>query len=257
MPPDEFPSFEYSLDNAIEAARDVADVSQMIQKVAFCASKEAHRYNINGVHINFTEDSLDVVAIDGKRMAIVQGALRISKNIGVTIPIQAADILPRCFNKSDRLNLQVAENAVSFADDRTTIISRTIEEDYPDYHKIIPTDSDLRIVVETEQLLLLLRREMPLTNPMSALGVFEIGGGVMRVRARSDIGEAKDEIDVEGDAVITIGLDLKLLLEALSHIDNEKIVILFKDAMSAIVIQPVGDERYQYIQMPMRLQEGD
>ncbi len=68
-----------------------------------------------------------------------------------------------------------------------------------------------------------------------------------------DLGEAVEELEIESDAEITIGFNTKYVLDALSSISTENVIISFEDDLSPCVIKPTSDEKYTCVVMPMRI----
>ncbi len=262
---------------------------EMIMKTSFAASREA-RLTLNGVYLHLTDDNTKVVATDGRRLAVARtGAVvwsageglesapieEIDKSgesgeeKGVIVPLKAVEIIRKTFGfglrrsqddataKSETLKIGFSQNNIIFSDEQSTLISRLVEGDFPRYESIIPKDSDIRIVLDTNNTLAALRRVSVLANPNRPLIKFSVHSDVVRVNAKTpDVGEAYDEVDIlSGDGSIQIAFNAKYLMDALSHIETEKVAFLFKDPFSATIIQAVDALTaydYQYIVMPMR-----
>ena len=62
----------------------------------------------------------------------------------------------------------------------------------------------------------------------------------------------KIEIIKEGED-LNIGINSKYLKEALSVIDEEEIMINFKDSISPLIIKPLKGDKYNYLILPIRM----
>ncbi len=172
---------------------------------------------------------------------------------------------------TETLKIGFSQNNIIFSDEKSILISRLVEGDFPRYESIIPKDSDMRIVLDTNNTLAALRRVSVLANPNRPLIKFSVHSDAVFFSAKTpDFGEAYDEVDIlSGDGSIQIAFNAKYLMDALSHLETEKVAFLFKDPFSAVIIQPVDSEDltagtrheiasclatydYQYIVMPMR-----
>ncbi|MFQ6041637.1 MAG: DNA polymerase III subunit beta, partial [Candidatus Poribacteria bacterium] len=142
-----------------------------------------------------------------------------------------------------------------FSDDSSTLTSRLVEGEFPDYERIIPEDNDINIYLDTQQLLAVIRRVSLLANPKTLLIKFETQDGIMKVSATNpDFGEAREEMEIKsGDGNIVIAFSAKFAMDVLTHIDSEEVLLNLKDPLSAALLKPADDENYLYLIMPMRL----
>ena len=261
---DEFPAI-MSMPEAF-CTIDTPTFIEMIVKTSFAASTEEVRYYLKGVYLHLTPDSTRVVAADGRRLSVAgtdpvvwsEASEEIDREErGVIVPLEAVREIRKIFAKSEILKIGFSENQIIFSDDKSTLISRLIEGDFPQYGTIIPKDNNIRIILDTKQILAVEKRVSVLANPDSLLIKFDVQDGGLSVSAKSsDFGEARDELEIKsGDSNIQIGFNAKFVMDALSHIDSEEVTFLFKDPFSAAIIQPVDDENYTYVIFPMRFEQ--
>jgi DNA polymerase-3 subunit beta len=254
----------------------------MIAKTAFAASTEETRYYLNGVFLHLTPEESRIVATDGRRLAMAKSSaaeaitefvsnlepsseLTLStqdvpqdgkqKAIGVIVPIKAVGEIRRTFAESENLNISISENQIIFSDAASTLTSRLVEGEFPDYERIIPKDNDINIYLDTQQLLAVVRRVSLLANPKTLLIKFETQDGILKVSATNpDFGEAHEEMEIKsGDGNIVIAFSAKFAVDVLTHIDSEEVLLNLKDPLSAALLKPGDDENYLYLIMPMRL----
>ena len=69
-----------------------------------------------------------------------------------------------------------------------------------------------------------------------------------------EIGEANEEVavDYKGDG-LTIGFNSRYLMDVLTAMDKETILLEFNDSLSPCLIMEEGDEGYKCVVMPMRV----
>jgi DNA polymerase-3 subunit beta len=107
--------------------------------VAGCASTDATRYVLNGVHFT-PEDGGLLIATDGKRLA---GAPARVPGRSFTLPTTAAHVLVHPdFSTRDAAVLQAdkTEDAhIQFRSGPHTLIAKSIEGHYPNYRNVIPS----------------------------------------------------------------------------------------------------------------------
>ena len=256
MSDEEFPQLPSVEGNAVsiggETLRDV------LQKTEFAASTEEVRYFLNGLYFNFLEDRTEIVATDGKRLALAhcEPLNSPSEAKGFIVPLKAVREIDRTFAESGEVDISVFENQILFTDGNATLTTRLVDGEYPNYQKIIPESSEGRTVVSKEQILRATRRVAVLSNPKNYSISLEIDTEQVRVSAKTpELGEAHETLPVEsGTGTVRIGFDARLLVEALAHIDTESLSIEFSGELNPVLIKPVGTEDYISLIMPMRLE---
>jgi len=84
---------------------------------------------------------------------------------------------------------------------------------------------------------------------------FILGPAALKLSASSqDMGEAEETLDVDyAGAEVTIGFNSRYLLDAISPIEKDQVIVEFKDGLSPGVIRSVDDEGYCCVIMPMRI----
>jgi DNA polymerase-3 subunit beta len=84
---------------------------------------------------------------------------------------------------------------------------------------------------------------------------FDIQSGNITLAAdTTELGAAREEVAVSySGKEVSIGLNAKYVLDVLSVIDDEEIILNLKDQNSSCLITSTGDKEYQSIVMPMRL----
>jgi DNA polymerase-3 subunit beta len=78
---------------------------------------------------------------------------------------------------------------------------------------------------------------------------------VLKLTASSqDMGEAEETLDVEyAGEEVAIGFNSRYLLDAIGPVEQEQIVLEFKDALSPGVVRSATEEGYCCVIMPMRI----
>ena len=257
LPDDEFPELPSITDGFFTIDGEV--LCSMIDKTEFSASTEETRYFLNGLYFDLTPEITQIVATDGRRLAIASSDTLIpppQEPIGVIVPLKAVREITRTFAESAEVKVCLLENQIIFADDDSTLTSRLVEGEYPKYQQIIPSDNEIHLTLNVEKMLGGLRRVALLSNPKTYSIRLDIQDGKARISAKTpELGEAYETVDVEsGDGEIQIAFDARFLVEAVGHIQAEDFRLELKDSLSAAVLKPVGDDGHLCLIMPMRLE---
>ena len=230
----------------------------VIQKTEYAASTEEVRYFLNGLYFNLLMDRTEVVATDGKRLALIHcEPLNASvETNGFIVPLKAVREIAKTFAGIGEVEVSVFENQILLTDGNATLTARLVEGEYPNYEKIIPESTEGRTVVSRDQILGATRRVALLSSPKNHSICLEIDTEQVQVYARApELGEAHETVPVaSGNGSVRIGFDARLLIEALAHIDTESVAIEFTDELNPVLIKPVSDDTYISLIMPMRLE---
>lgn len=256
LSPEDFPPMMSEADSDKSFTVNAKSLSTMMAKTAFAASTEETRYNLNGIFLHLTPQVSRIVATDGRRLALANddAVESINEEIGVIIPLKAVGEIRKTFADSESLKISISENQILCSDGKATLTSRLVEGDFPDYDKIIPKDNDMNIHLDTQQFLAVVRR-VSLLAPKTLLIKFETQDGIMKVSATNpDFGEAVEEMEIKsGDGNISIAFSAKFVMDVLTHIDSEEVILNLKDPLSPAILKPADNENYLYLIMPMRL----
>ena len=236
-----------------------ATLRDVIQKTEYAASIEDARSFLKGLYFNFLEDRTEVVATDGKRLALAQCEpfnLQAEAN-GFIVPLKTVQEIPSTFRESVEVDISVFENQVRFTDGNATLITQLIDREYPNYQKIIPKTSQGKTVISKDQILGVTQRMALLANPKKAYPIcLEIGTERIRVSTKTpELEEAYETVPVEsGIGSVRIGFDARLLMDSLSHIDAESVSIEFSRELEPVLVKPMDDDRYISLIMPLLLE---
>ena len=255
LPDEEFPQLPSVEGEALKIGGET--LRDVLQKTEFAASTEEVRYFLNGLYFNFLEQGTEVVATDGKRLALArcEPLTAPGEANGFIVPLKAVREIARTFADAGEISISVFENQILFTDGNATLTTRLVEGDYPKYEKIIPESTEGRAVVSKEGILSATRRVSLLSNPKNYSICLEIDSEQVQVSAKTpELGEAHETLPVESSTgSARIGFDARLLIEALSHIETESLSLEFSGELNPVLVRPVGDDNYVSLIMPMRL----
>jgi len=135
------------------------------------------------------------------------------------------------------------------------LLTRLVDGQFPDYQQVIPSGGTRLAIVERELFYHAVRRVSTVTAERVNLVKFDFSAERVSVTAANpEIGEATEDVEAEvtgGD--IEIGLNARYLLDVFSVIKQEKVLIEMNEALSPVLVRPLGDDGYRCVVMPMRL----
>lgn len=256
MPDEEFPQPPVVEGSTLTIGGET--LLSVLQRTEYAASTEEVRYFLNGLYFNFLPHTTEVVATDGKRLALARcEPLTAPEEVeGFIVPLKAVREIARTFADSGEISISVFENQILFTDGNATLTTRLVEGDYPKYEKIIPESTEGRAIVAKEQILSATRRVALLSNPKNFSIALEIDSEQVQVSAKTpELGEAHETLPVEDcTGSVRIGFDARLLIEAVAHIETESLSVEFSGELNPVLIKPKDSEDYISLIMPMRLE---
>ncbi len=231
---------------------------EMIEKTHFAVSTDETRYNLNGVYVEARGSSVRMVATDGHRLCMIErslgGELYLSK--GVIIPRKGLAEMRRLLaEKPDTVAIGFnATNAV-FKTEGLHLVMRLIDGQFPDYEQVIPKEGKHPVTVGREAFLSILKR-VSLVSPDRAPAVrLEFAKGAITVFSENpDLGEASEALEVAYDgADLSVGFNAKYLIDVLSVLSEDEVVLEVTDELAPGLIRGARDESFTAVVMPMRI----
>lgn len=245
------------------ALRDLFD------KTAFSISSDETRMNLNGVFFKVAPGSgdglgkLTMVSTDGHRLSKVELETEVAglkETVSAIIHKKGVAEVKRLFDGDyDTLDVGFAKNLILFrgasATATTTFLVRQIEDQYPDYSRVIPASSPVKVVVPRERLARAIRKNAILTSNKTFIIKIEIQPGKLAVTASNpDYGEGRDELDIEYTGTgMVIGFNYNYLLDVLGVVKGETIVFEMTDEFSPTVLTSPSEPGAIFVVMPMRV----
>ncbi len=234
-------------------------LQQMVEKTAFSASTQETRYILNGLLWNNTAEGFEIVATDGGRLAVAsQQSLPGSHEFKIIIPTKVLTEVCRLISiakpdKDTKLEVNVAENQVSFSMFETTFISRLIEGNFPNYKQVIPTKTTIKFEVFTKELLAATRRAALCAGEFGSIVKYKVENNVLTVASNSQNMDFTDELPVEYNGeVFEANFKPQYIIDVLKTLQTDKVSFSFVNASQPVLIEPVGDAVFKYVIMPMR-----
>ncbi|HEX9942862.1 MAG TPA: DNA polymerase III subunit beta [Thermoanaerobaculia bacterium] len=256
LSPDDFPTLP-TVDDGRRVEIPFMDFRRMISKVLFAVSAEESRFQLNGALLKLKDGSLEMVATDGHRLALVEGGLESAGGEdSVLVPRKALQELQR-FEGEGHLTYGRGEHHLSFRLGRRELICRILEGTFPDYERVIAKDNDKKVLFNRKNLVDAVQRAALMTGDRARAVRLQFAPDQVVISAvNSDLGEAVEEVPCDYDGPeFRVGINPDYLTQFLAAVDTEKIRLELKDENTQCVGYPMEgpDTRYLCVIMPMRI----
>ncbi len=233
------------------------DFMEMVSKTIFAVSDDETRYFMNGIFIEKKDDSLIMVATDGRRLAFVDRKIPIHmENLkGVILPPKILTIVKKLSSGEGSLSLAFTDKNVFIRMDGKSFSSNLIDGQFPDYRRVIPDSQKHRAVVDRKRLEDALRRVSLLVEQKSRKVIFAVKDGAITVSSKeSELGVASEEVPCEyRGPEMSFAVNCMYMIEPLREIGTETAGIEFSDVNKAVTLKPNPEDGYLNIIMPMQM----
>ncbi len=239
---------------------DNETIRRLISKTSFAVSSDELRPAMMGILFQIKKNGICAVATDGHRLVKFENTKFASGKMerDVIIPAKALNLVLKSIEGKET-SVSFNETHAMFSSGSTTLISRLIEEKYPNYESVIPLDNDKKLVVDKNQLLSSARRTALYASSTTHQVRFAVKKNSVTVSAEDiDFGsEAKETLKGEySDDPMEVGFNSAYIIDILSHVDTEEVLFLFSSPTRASIVKPVTQregESVLMLVMPVRL----
>lgn len=265
LPKEDYPALpKFKTDGEFSIDREV--LSDMIRKTIFSVSQDETRYVLCGIYFRVEKGKLTMVSTDGRRLSYISKDIGIEKKkeAKIIIPTKAVNELNRILTqvatreeegKEGKVKISIEENQVGFMVDDTILISRLIEGHFPNYEQVIPRSSEIKLKIDTEELLQATRRVALLTTEKSSSIRYSLKKNKLVINANTEgLGEARDIVGIDyAGGEMEIAYNPQFLISVLRNIGCQEIYLELTNSLNPCLIRPTTGEDYISIVMPMRI----
>ena len=246
----------------VAVAMPAAALKKAIQQTIIATSSDELRPAMSGVYMNFSEAGATFVATDGHRLVRYT-------NTDVGVATQKPFIVPKktlvllnALLPSEQQDVDIifSDNTIYFRLANVRMVARLVDERYPDYENVIPTNNPNQLVINRLAFLASLKRIAIYANKTTHQVKLKLAGSGLEVLAEDFdfANEATERLHCEYEGEdLEIGFNAKFLLEMLSSLSVETVVLQFSAPSKAGLLLPKEQEAHEdllLLLMPVLLQ---
>ena len=251
----EYPSIELDTDGD-EMSINQGVIKDMVKCVSFASLNDDTRPILKGILFEATTEKLNMVALDGYRLAKKSIDINIEKEMKPVVDAKNMIEITRLMNDLDGdVTIKVTPNHIVFSFENTIVMSRLLDGNFVKYNTLIPTEFSSKIKVSREELIGSLERASLMSENGNKLAKLTIVGDSMNISARSQLGQVTEDLQIEadGDVNLTIAFNTKYLLEALRALTDSEVILNMNNPVSPCVIRGTEDSGSEHLVLPVRL----
>ncbi len=241
---DEFPEVP-DMNEGVVLKTTTKLIQNAIGKTMFAVSTDDLRPAMMGVFFDIGSDESKFVATDGHRLVkFVNRNLTSDQPLSFIAPDKALNLVSKALDAAD-CELTVSDDHVQFKSGNTIVISRLINEQYPNYESVIPRDNDKELLIDKTQMLSTVKRVSVFSSTTTRQIRLQLGNDKLTIRAEDlDMSsEAKEVISCDyNEGEMEIGFNAKYLSDVLSNVDGDEAKFEFSSPNRAGIVKPVNEE---------------
>jgi DNA polymerase-3 subunit beta len=233
-------------------------LKDMVRQTIFAVSSDESRPTLNGCLFSCDGFSIEMVAIDGFRLALRK------KLLGTDLPVMKFIIPGKALHEAGRilggkdteLVIYSSVNHILFDTGKVRIVSRLIQGEYMNYKAILPKAGNTQMMISPQAMLSAIERASLIILSEDRRCPVQLSmpnDETLVISASTELGTLREEISVRitGDKV-DIDFNPRYFIDALRAIDDEEITIQFSGSNGPCVLKPTEGEEFSYLVLPLR-----
>lgn len=230
----------------------------MIHQTIFAVSTDETRPVLNGSFFQSAGKTVELVSIDGFRLAMRKNELEEEVSpLKFIIPGKVLQEVGRILNNNrEPVDIYPSNNNILFDTGSVKVVSRLIQGEYMNYRGIIPQTAETTITVSPEFLLNAIERASLIITTEDKRYPVRLtipDDDTLVVSANTEIGTLREEIAISmNGSKIDIDFNPKYFIDALKVIEEDEISIVFNGTVGPCVLKPVDSDEFSYLVLPLR-----
>ncbi len=148
--PDNFPTFPLINDKP-QITLDSISLIKGLKKISSAIDNNNPKFELNGALLDIKKDSTKLVGTDTRRLAIAEIINSNEHEFSLIIPKKAILEIQKLF--LDQINIYYDNTNLIIKNENYYFFSRLINGNYPDYRRIIPSESKINLLLPKKEML--------------------------------------------------------------------------------------------------------
>ncbi|MCE5220003.1 MAG: DNA polymerase III subunit beta [Clostridium sp.] len=231
-------------------------LKNMIKGTSFAIAQDETRPILQGILFEVKNKNLNLVALDGYRLAIRSEFLDTDINMEVVIPGKTLNEVSKILEDADDIvDITFTNNHILFNLEKTKIISRLLEGKFINYNSLLPQEHKLFVNINRQELQNAIQRASLMAKDGNTnLIKLDLQQDNLIITSNSQLGKVREEISIklQGE-YIQIAFNSKYLLDVLKNVESDEVIMKMTSGISPCVIEEKNNENAKYLVLPVRL----
>lgn len=249
MSAEEYPQLP-DIESSTKITIDSITLKSMISQTIFAVSQNDIKPILTGELFEISNNVLNVVAIDGYRMAIRSESIN-ANGISTVVPSKCLNNVAGVLN-SDNCDIYISNKYAKFIVGDYSVFTRLLEGEFHNYKSSLPKSHTTEVTANTKELIDSIERCQLLINDRIKNPVkVSFENGQASINLQTQLGKINDTITAEIiGSNMEIGFNVKYLLDALKAVESDKVTMYLDGAYKPMTIKGEG---YTFLVLPVRL----
>lgn len=245
--PDDYPQIQTAGEGASTMTISEKSLADGIAGTIYAASDEANRQIMNSIFFDIKADSATLVASDlQKLICYMANDIKADGECSFILNKRHASVIKSILSKDDEeVKITFNQKVAVFSFGDTTAVCTLVSGKYPAYRTIIPQNNSFILEIDRLRLLNTVKR-IAVCSPKASNHIkFELAADTLKISAQDTGFEiaAHESIACKYDGDdLTIGFKSTHIIEILSNLSCEQIIMKFADKRHSALILPSEDE---------------
>jgi DNA polymerase III subunit beta len=256
LPAEDFPNLPEQGSEPLKIP--AAALAETVDLVAPAASRDDMRPVLTGVLVSASGEEMTMVATDSYRLAVKRTELEsaIGGELEANIPAKALRELGRLVagGEVEEVTVSLLPNQAVFQAGAILLNTRLIDGQFPNFRQLLPESYEHDVRLPRPEFLDVVRRVSQLAQRNAPLRL-SFAPGELKVSASTpDVGDAEETMPAafEGEP-LEIGFNPEFLRDGIDSVAGDEIVLRLISPLRPGLLQPVDNEDFRYLVMPIRL----
>ena len=263
--PNDYP-MPVDVSNSKKIDIDSGVLTKYLSKAIHAASTDELRRSMNGVFFELKKGEFRVVSTDGHRLVkIIRSNFEYSGDkLSMLVPVKTCQLAAKLLKGSSKddssedsdgsmVNIYFSEEFLKCSYNNIIITSRLIDDTFPNYESVIPTDNEKILKVGKDELIAAVKRSIIMSDQVTNRTSLQILGNELKVRAANNEygtdSEETMECNFTENEEFEISFNGKYLLESMQNFDSAELMFDLNNSLKAAIIRPSEQEANEDLMM--------
>ena len=260
LPSDNFPLSE---ENIEQKSFEIASqkLLKLLNKAKVSISTDETRHYLNGIYLHKkileSKTFLCGVATDSHRLSSSSVEIESNTEIeSIILPKKTIfQLISLLEQNNEAIKISNNKSKIKFEMESGVLISKVIDGRFPDYDKVIPKSNEKILEIKLNEFKNSIERVTTVSSDRKeGLKMLISKDSIQLTVNNPNSGEGVEKVDAKFNSEdFTISFNSRYLTDIASYIENESILIYFKDPGSPVLIVDPLDKNSFHVVMPMKI----
>lgn len=228
----------------------------IISNTGFAIAVSDNRPCLKGINFKLSAGNLVCTATDSYRLARKEVKIEdFDEEFNIVVPKETLSHVSSIILNEDTLKIALDDKKMYFVIGNNIIQTKLIDDHYPDTSRIIPTDFEYSLTINSNSLLKGIDRTLFVKSEGKSIIRMDIKNGELLLSTRSQDNDGTEEhltYDSYTGEELTLSCSGNYLMDAIKAIDSDLINIKFVGPLKPFIIRNNNDDSILQLVSPVR-----